>query len=31
MRASVYHGPRDIRVEEVPDAASGSPPTHSCA
>ena len=31
MRASVYHGPRDIRVEEVPDATLASRPTPSCA
>jgi alcohol dehydrogenase len=36
MRASVYHGPRDIRVEEVPDAAIREPTdalvrvTHAC-
>jgi threonine dehydrogenase-like Zn-dependent dehydrogenase len=36
MRASVYHGPRDIRVEEVPDASIREPGdalvrvTHAC-
>jgi threonine dehydrogenase-like Zn-dependent dehydrogenase len=36
MRASVYHGPRDIRVEDVPDAAIAEPTdalvrvTHAC-
>ena len=36
MRASVYHGPRDIRVEEVPDATIREPTdalvrvTHAC-
>jgi threonine dehydrogenase-like Zn-dependent dehydrogenase len=36
MRASVYHGPRDIRVEDVPDATLQSPTdalvrvTHAC-
>lgn len=36
MRASVYHGPRDIRVEDVPDAAITAPTdalvrvTHAC-
>ena len=36
MRASVYHGPRDIRVEDVPDATLRSPTdalvrvTHAC-
>jgi threonine dehydrogenase-like Zn-dependent dehydrogenase len=36
MRASVYHGPRDIRVEEVPDATLREPTdalvrvTHAC-
>jgi len=36
MRATVYHGPRDVRVEEVPDAALREPTdalvrvTHAC-
>ena len=36
MRATVYHGPRDIRVEEVPDATVREPTdalvrvTHAC-
>ena len=36
MRAAVYHGPRDIRVEDVPDAALREPGdalvrvTHAC-
>ena len=36
MRASVYHGPRDIRVEDVPDATLQEPTdalvrvTHAC-
>ncbi len=36
MRASVYHGPRDIRVEDVPDATLKEPTdalvrvTHAC-
>ncbi len=36
MRASVYHGPRDIRVEDVPDATIREPTdalvrvTHAC-
>lgn len=36
MRATVYHGPRDIRVEEVPDATLREPTdalvriTHAC-
>ena len=36
MRASVYHGPRDIRVEDVPDAVLREPTdalvrvTHAC-
>lgn len=36
MRASVYHGPRDIRMEDVPDAAIRHPSdavvrvTHAC-
>ncbi len=36
MRASVYHGPRDIRVEDVPDATITAPTdalvrvTHAC-
>jgi alcohol dehydrogenase len=36
MRASVYHGPRDIRVEDVPDATIAEPTdalvrvTHAC-
>lgn len=36
LRASVYHGPRDIRVEEVPDATLREPTdalvrvTHAC-
>lgn len=36
MRATVYHGPRDIRVEEVPDATLSEPTdalvrvTHAC-
>ncbi len=25
MRAAVYHGPRDIRVEDVPDASLREP------
>ena len=25
MRATVFHGPRDVRVEEVPDAALREP------
>jgi hypothetical protein len=27
MRALVYNGPRDVAVENVPDAASNAPPT----
>ncbi len=36
MRATVYHGPRDVRVEEVPDATLTAPTdaivrvTHAC-
>lgn len=36
MRATVYHGPRDVRVEDVPDAALREPTdalvrvTHAC-
>ena len=36
MRAAVYHGPRDVRVEEVPDASLREPTdalvrvTHAC-
>jgi threonine dehydrogenase-like Zn-dependent dehydrogenase len=36
MRATVYHGPRDVRVEDVPDAAIREPTdalvrvTHAC-
>ena len=36
MKATVYHGPRDVRVEEVPDATIRTPTdalvrvTHAC-
>ena len=35
MRATVYHGPRDMRIDQVPDSTIQAPPisariTHAC-